>query len=204
MNIDPDVSYKKNKATRKRIENWVRYFGKYQNFLDGCALLLYYYNDEDMLKSDYWTLIELHQRWSAVINTTFFYGNRYQIENFVPFANKIVTDLVTEMLRRKRKLTPSQVERPKNARLDAKQVKAQVDPLRIMGFYLPDMKKSGGKTHKATCLWHDDKRPSLVVYPEGYCHCFVCNKGVDLFGIIMDREQCDFATAVARAMEIGG
>ena len=204
MNIDADVAYKKNRVARKKIEMWVQEFGKYQMFVDGCALLLHYYNDQEMLRSDYWTLVELHQRWSTVVNATFFWGNRYQIENFVPFADGIVADLVTEMLRRKKKLPMTQVERPKNWRLDAKQVKAQIDPIRVFEYYLPDMKK-GGKTYKARCLWHEDnKHPNFTVYPEGYGHCFRCNKGLDVYGLIMDREQCDFATAVARAQELGG
>jgi len=204
VNIDSDVAYRRNRATRQRVQMWVSEFGKYQMFVDGCALLLHYYNDRDMLRSDYWTLVELHQRWSAVVNATFFWGNRHQIENFVPFADGIVADLVTEMLRRKKKMPMAQVDRPKNWRLDAKQVKASIDPIRVFEYYLPDMKKNGGKTYKATCLWHKDTRPSLVVYPEGTCHCYACGSHQDVFGIIMNQEQCDFATSVARAMEIGG
>lgn len=195
--------FKVNKVIRDKLAQWSENFSQYQLFVDGCWLLMQHYDTSNLLKSDYWTLVELHRRWSSLINISFFYGNRYQIENFVPFASKIVTDLVTELLRRKKKLPLTKVDRPTNWRLDAKQVKAQIDPLKVFEYYLPDMKKNG-RYYKATCLWHEDKHPSLVVYPEGHCHCHSCNMHQDTYGIIMDQEKCDFATAIARAVELGG
>lgn len=193
-----------NRLARQKLGNWVQNFSKYESFVDGCWLLMRYYDTENLLKSDYWTLVELHTRWSSLISCAFFYGNKHQIANFVPFASKIVTDLVAEMQKRKR-LSVTQSEcRPKNWRLSAKQVKEDIDPMRVVEHYFPDMKPWKKGSYRALCRWHTDTHPSLTIYPDGHIHCFVCNHhDTDSFGLVMDIEKCDFATAVARVWELG-
>lgn len=49
---------------------------------------------------------------------------------------------------------------------------------------------------KAKCLWHDDRVPSMHVYPD-HVYCFVCNKRGDAIDVFMAINGCDFKTAVA-------
>src|SRR5262245_44449493 len=49
------------------------------------------------------------------------------------------------------------------------------------------------------CPFHDDRPPSLTVYPDqGTYHCYGCGARGDAFTFIMARERCSFAEAVAR------
>ncbi len=199
--------FKVNYMIRKRVSNWITQFAPYQEFSDGCWLLVRYYDTGNLLSSDDWTLIELHRRWSSLINLSMYYGNAHQVNNFVPFANKIVSEIVAEMLRRKYKcVDKARHHRPANWRLNAKQVKADIDSAKVFEHYFPDMKQIG-KNYRAFCRWHPDragKNPNLVIYPEiGSCKCFRCLRTFDVFGMIMDLDKVDFATAVARAKELG-
>lgn len=199
--------FKVNYVTRKRISNWITQFAQYEEFAEGCWLLVRYYDTGSPLGADDWTLIELHRRWSSLINLSMYYGNAHQINNFVPFANKIVAEIVTEMLKRKQKcVNKARHFRPATWRLDARQVKADIDSLKVFEHYFPDMKKAG-KNYRAFCRWHVDSRhgnPNLIIFPAiGACKCFRCNASFDVFGMIMDLDKVDFATAVARAKELG-
>ncbi len=193
------AEFKVNRMVRQKLGYWNSQFSQYQEFLDGCWLLMRYYDTENLLKKDYWTLVELHRRWSSLINASFYYGNKYQIANFVPFANKVVARLVAEMQRRKNPPT----RKPQNWELCASQVKDEIDSDLVFRHYFPDMKPNG-KQHKARCRWHtDSKNPNLVIYPDGHCHCYRCNANYDVFGMIMSLDNCDFATAVHRAYALG-
>ena len=33
-----------------------------------------------------------------------------------------------------------------------------------------------GDRWRTPCPWHEDARPSLVIYADGWCHCFACNE----------------------------
>lgn len=204
-NLDPEFNYKRNKGVRRRLAAWVSDFAQYETFAEGCGLLLDYYDTDDILKRDYWTLHEMLMRWNSCVSISLYYGNAHQIAHFVPFASKIVTDIVTEMLKRKSKaVDKTKVSRPANWRLDAKQVKEDIDSLRVFEHYFPEMKKNGGKTYKAFCKWHvDTKSPNLSIDPDGHCHCYACNAHFDVFGMVMSLESVDFATAVARVWELG-
>lgn len=52
------------------------------------------------------------------------------------------------------------------------------------------------RQRKAKCLWHDDKEPSMHVYPD-HAYCFVCGKRVNAVDVYMQLNGCDFKTAVA-------
>jgi hypothetical protein len=36
------------------------------------------------------------------------------------------------------------------------------------------LRPAGSDRWRALCPWHDDTRPSLVVYADGHAHCFAC------------------------------
>lgn len=50
--------------------------------------------------------------------------------------------------------------------------------------------------HKAKCLWHDDKEPSMHVYADNHTYCFVCQKRADVIDVYMVLNNCDFKTAM--------
>lgn len=52
------------------------------------------------------------------------------------------------------------------------------------------------RMHKCVCPFHDDKEPSMHVYPD-HAYCFVCGKRADAIDIYMVVNHCDFKTAVA-------
>jgi hypothetical protein len=199
--------FKVNDMIRKQLSRWIQQFARYQDFADGCWLLVRYYDTTDLLGADDWTLVELHRRWSNLISLSLYYGNAYQINNFVPFANKVVSSIVAEMLRRKRRVSDKvRHHRPAQWRLDAKQVKANIDMVKVFQNYFPDMERAG-KNYRAFCRWHDDDRrrnPNLVIMPEiGACKCYRCGTAFDVFGMIMDLDKVDFATAVVIADRLG-
>ena len=61
------------------------------------------------------------------------------------------------------------------------------------------------RNRMALCPFHDDRHPSMMVYPEdrGF-YCFVCNKGGDIFEFIKAYEGVSFGEAIRIAASIGG
>ena len=53
--------------------------------------------------------------------------------------------------------------------------------------------KARNKT--TSCLWHNDKHPSMHVYKD-HAFCFVCNKRADAIDFMRELRRCDFVTAV--------
>ncbi len=52
------------------------------------------------------------------------------------------------------------------------------------------------QAHKAVCLFHKDKNPSMHIYEQSKFYCFVCNKYGDVIDIYMQLMGVDFKTAV--------
>ena len=196
--------FKVNRVYRKALSRWIKDFATYQEFSDGCWLLVQHYNTEHMLESSGEAeLVELHRRWSSVIHLSLSYGNTYQIQNFVPFAQACLDDIVQGLLHIKRPKGEKQ-ELPQYE-LDARQVKASINSLRVFSHYFPGMKKRGD-SYITFCKWHaDDPRgkPNLHIYADGHCHCFNCRAHYDVFGMIMSLDGVDYATAVATADRLG-
>ena len=54
----------------------------------------------------------------------------------------------------------------------------------------------------ATCLWHDDRHPSMKLYDkQNRVHCFACGHSGDSIDVYMALNGCDFRTAV-RALAV--
>lgn len=58
-------------------------------------------------------------------------------------------------------------------------------------------RSSGGGNQLALCPFHDDKNPSLVIYPAGKgFHCFSCGAHGDTIDLVMKVNDTDFVSAV--------
>lgn len=72
------------------------------------------------------------------------------------------------------------------------EVKQRTDIVEVVSQYATLTKS--GRTFRALCPFHSEKRPSFFVYPEQQSwHCFgACSTGGDVFSFIMKRENMDF------------
>jgi len=84
---------------------------------------------------------------------------------------------------------------PKPGRVDPQAVKQQNDIVSVIERYTR-LRKSGQR-FSGKCPIHNDKNPSLVVYPDGHWHCFGCGKGGDVISFVEAMENTDFRGAVS-------
>jgi DNA primase len=84
------------------------------------------------------------------------------------------------------------------------EIKQKIDIAEIIGQYV-QLTRSG-RTLRAPCPFHSEKKPSFFVYPEQQTwHCFgACNTGGDVFSFIMKKEGLDFADALRLLAEKSG
>jgi CHC2 zinc finger len=74
--------------------------------------------------------------------------------------------------------------------------KARISIVAIIGHDVPLHRM--GRTFVGRCCFHDDRVPSLVVYPDTQSfYCFGCGVGGDVFRFLMAREHLTFREAVA-------
>src|SRR3954464_2973706 len=76
-------------------------------------------------------------------------------------------------------------------------IRAASDIVDVIGNYIP--LKRAGANFVALCPFHREKTPSFHVNPQRQTfHCFGCNKGGDVFTLVMEYESVDFFEALKR------
>jgi len=74
-------------------------------------------------------------------------------------------------------------------------IKSRLDIIEVLSDYI-ELKKSG-QNYKATCPFHSEKTPSLMVSPaKQIFHCFGCGAGGDIFGFVMKYENLTFQESI--------
>jgi DNA primase len=75
------------------------------------------------------------------------------------------------------------------------EIRARCDIADVIGGYI-ELRRAGS-SFKALCPFHQEKTPSFHVNPQRQIfHCFGCGAGGDVFRFVMEREGCDFTTAL--------
>ena len=86
---------------------------------------------------------------------------------------------------------------PRNGHIDVETIKDKNDIVSIVEQYTKLRK--AGKNFTGRCPIHQDKHPSLTVYPDSQTwHCYgACNTGGDIISFIQAVEHTDFREAAA-------
>ena len=72
------------------------------------------------------------------------------------------------------------------------------DIVELASKYLPKLRRSV-KTYCTNCVFHEEKTPSLFLYPEtSSYHCFGCQSHGDAIDLLVKLENIDFKEAVRR------
>ncbi len=79
--------------------------------------------------------------------------------------------------------------------IDAEALKDRIDIVDIVSQSV-DLRRSG-KTYKGRCPFHQDRTPSLVVYPHSKSWwCFSCSEGGDAISFVQKIKNCGFLEAI--------
>lgn len=82
------------------------------------------------------------------------------------------------------------------ARTEIDELKASVRIEDVVARYIDDLAVTGSLL-TAPCPFHEDRRPSFVVYPKTQTfHCFGCRAGGDVISFLMKAERLDFSDAM--------
>jgi hypothetical protein len=98
-----------------------------------------------------------------------------------------------EIRRLERYLPIKEKNKASNKFIDVEEVKKRVDIVEVVSDYI-ELKRTG-KVYMGRCPFHDDRKPSFAVYPDGY-KCFGCGASGDVINFIMEIRGCDFKEAL--------
>lgn len=80
-----------------------------------------------------------------------------------------VADRITETFEAATAWLRQEVQR----RLTPKPAGPRVTTAQLVAHYGDRLRQTGDR-YRAACPWHEDTRPSLVIFERGWCHCFTC------------------------------
>ncbi len=76
-------------------------------------------------------------------------------------------------------------------------IRQRIDLVRLFEQHVVVDLRRSGSSYRALCPWHDDRNPSLVLWPDdGHFRCFSCGASGDAFTAWQLVYCCDFPTAV--------
>ena len=85
---------------------------------------------------------------------------------------------------------------PQHGRIDIEVIKTRSDIVAVIEQYT--RLRKAGKNFTGCCPLHQDKHPSLTVYPDQQTfYCYGCNRGGDVIAFIQAVENTDFRRATA-------
>jgi DNA primase len=89
-------------------------------------------------------------------------------------------------------------------RYPVEEIREKCDLVEIISAHVA-LKKSGGKTFKGLCPFHNEKTPSFTVNPERqYWKCFGCGEGGSIFDFVMKVDNLTFPQAVEQLAKKAG
>ena len=140
---------------------------------------------ESQLKHERWRAgLEIHscQTWPELEKDWFFWFDYHK-----------ALDLAIEIIQSNK---PKPKPIPGRINIDIEAVKQRNDIVSVIEQYTP-LKKAGSR-FTGRCPLHQDRNPSLTVYPDHQSfYCFSCNTGGDVVDFIQAVDHCDFKQAIA-------
>ena len=87
---------------------------------------------------------------------------------------------------------------------DIEEIRRRASIVDIASEYM-QVRKAGSGRFKALCPFHQEKSPSFSIdVAKGLYHCFGCQKGGDVFNLVMELGNLDFPEAIERLAEKTG
>jgi len=121
-----------------------------------------------------------------------FQGTEFQ--NDAPFPWLDYAQCCQEAIVWQRSTKPTTKTMPRH--IDTEAIKTRNDIVAVISGYTKLRK--AGKNFTGCCPIHNEKHPSLTVYPDNQTwHCYGCNRGGDIFSFIQEIEHTDFRGAAA-------
>ena len=99
---------------------------------------------------------------------------RYYLSLLVPRSKQDVFDESNAV--EQRGVTPAQIEAARAVPIDS-----------LMDF---------SRNHKGLCVFHNEKTPSMHLFPDNHVHCFSCGGGGDAISVIRAMREIGFTEAV--------
>jgi len=108
-----------------------------------------------------------------------------------------IVGLQAEIERRQRQPRYTVSESSKIPKPLVDEIKSKIDLAALMSRDLMLIGPTSDRHYRAVCPFHDDKRPSMVVYTDdGRYHCFGCGAGGDVIQWLMAYHNLTFREAV--------
>ena len=108
-----------------------------------------------------------------------------------------IVGLRAELERRQRQPRYTVSESSKIPKPLVDEIKSKIDLAALMSRDLMLIGPTSDRHYRAVCPFHDDKRPSMVVYTDdGRYHCFGCGAGGDVIQWLMAYHNLTFREAV--------
>lgn len=135
---------------------------------------------------------EIHWAEHRAFLIGYFDGTPYQCPDDYYFPWADYAKCCREVVKWQRQNKPQST--PARGKIDVDTIKAKSDIVTVIENYT-ELRKSG-KNFTGRCPIHQDKHPSMTVYPDQQSwHCFGCNRGGDVIAFIMAVENTDFRGA---------